>query len=210
MCRPRQQAETDYYVKNWDCTSKQSIHREMCTFWFPHSLTVSRTWRCIPVNQIIQTQIIFQSLSGGSLNKLWRRKSWYNIPQWSLYALQGTGYCFSVTRPDMEKWKDFIQSVTERCGQNSGTSSTYQNKKKHHMNMRPKTFNLWVVAERVLQWTIQLLSTLMLVPARPSRLATSAYRKPLPRFRLTWSAEATGSCTTGSQSGAPRCARCSQ
>jgi hypothetical protein len=30
--------------------------------------------------------------------------------------------------------------------------------------------------------------------------ATSAYRPPLPRFPLTWSAKATGRCTTGSQS----------
>jgi hypothetical protein len=33
---------------------------------------------------------------------------------------------------------------------------------------------------------------------RPACFATSACRQPLPRFPLTWSARATGSCTTGS------------
>jgi hypothetical protein len=43
-----------------------------------------------------------------------------------------------------------IQSVTNRCGQIMGTSSTYQNKKEVHISMCSETFNLTVTAERIL------------------------------------------------------------
>jgi hypothetical protein len=45
---------------------------------------------------------------------------------------------------------NWFLSFTEcNCVQTLGTSSTYQNKNVH-INMWPETFNLWVVAERIL------------------------------------------------------------
>jgi uncharacterized membrane protein len=43
-----------------------------------------------------------------------------------------------------------MQNVTEICGHILGMSYTYQNKKKMSINMCPKTFNLSVIAERIL------------------------------------------------------------
>jgi hypothetical protein len=43
-----------------------------------------------------------------------------------------------------------MQDVIERCGQTLGMSSTYRNKKNVHISMCPETFNLRVVAERIL------------------------------------------------------------
>jgi hypothetical protein len=42
-----------------------------------------------------------------------------------------------------------IQSITERCERNLGTSSTYRNKKNVHINNGPETIDLRVISERV-------------------------------------------------------------
>jgi hypothetical protein len=47
-----------------------------------------------------------------------------------------------------------MQSMTERCVQTLGMSSTYQNKEKIHIHMCPEIFNLWVTAERVHLWKV--------------------------------------------------------
>jgi hypothetical protein len=52
-----------------------------------------------------------------------------------------TRWRFGINMQDVIKW----------CGKILGTSAAYQNKKKNiHINMCPKTFNLWVIAERIL------------------------------------------------------------
>jgi hypothetical protein len=73
-------------------------------------------------------------------------------------------------------------------------------RKNLHITTCPETFNLWVIAERILSWLIQLLSTWWWwLFGRLACFATLAYRQPQPRFLLTWSAKATGRCTAGSQ-----------
>jgi hypothetical protein len=75
-----------------------------------------------------------------------------------------------------------------------------------HINICPETFNLWVIAARIMckhqqQFSINVWAGIVgdyLVG--PLCYATSDYRQLLPRFPLTWHAEATGQCTTGSQS----------
>jgi hypothetical protein len=67
-----------------------------------------------------------------------------------------------------------------------------------HTNMCPENFNL-IVAERILCWHQQKFRECWWLFGRTAYFATSACRQPLPTFPLTWSARATGSCTTGSR-----------
>jgi hypothetical protein len=126
---------------------------------------------------------------------------------WKNNNLHKTLKLFQVTyMPLINIWiYSYMQSVTGRCEKILGTSSTHQNRKNSNMNMCPETFNLWVIAERMLyrrqqQFSINVGRDCWWLFGRPACFATSAYRQPLPRFPLTWSAKANGRCTSGSQS----------
>jgi hypothetical protein len=93
----------------------------------------------------------------------------------------------------------FTQEVTERCEPILGTRSTYQNNKNVHINTCPEIFSLRFIAERILSWPIQFLLSVLkfVIFGRPACFSSSAYRQLLSRFPRTWSAKATGGCTSG-------------
>jgi hypothetical protein len=90
-------------------------------------------------------------------------------------------------------WFDTIRGVTERCGRTLGTSCTHQNKRKSPCQHVPG--NIWSVSYSCKNTSSS--SALMCGQGYFGDCLVGPHVLP---HRLTWSATATGSCTTGSQS----------